>query len=384
MATITLDGLTKVFETPNGEELAVDDIDLTIDHGEFFTFVGPSGCGKTTLLRMIAGLESPSDGRIYFDDVDVTDDPPQKRNVAMVFQDVVLYPNKTNYDNIGFPLQMRNETDDYDKKIHRTAELLDIDDMLDKKPGQLSGGQQQRVALARAIIREPNIILMDEPMSDLDAKLKADLRVELQRLHQEINTTFLYVTHDQHEAMSMSTNMAVINNGIIADVDAPENIFNKPKTQFISEFIGQPGINIINDVDISDDGSLVFWGEDSSIYLDENVEQIQQLSSTDGFNIGVRPQHIELATDNEPRIFELEVDVWEPINTDYIIYLIDENGEEFRVVSDQIESLTKKEEIGIKTFNQFYIFNSKTGEKVIQINQETNPQLSATSPTDNS
>lgn len=368
MVEIDVKSLNKVFDTPSGPETAVKSETLSIEHGEFFTFVGPSGCGKTTFLRMLSGLENPTEGKIYFDGDDVTDLPPQQRNLAMVFQDVTLYPHMTNRDNIGFPLKTRGETQKYEEEIEEVANMLEITETLDKKPGQLSGGQQQRVALARAIVRDPNVILMDEPMSDLDAQLKAQLRVQLQRLHDAIDTTIVYVTHDQHEAMTMSDRIALMNGGQVVDVDTPERIYNNPKNVFCATFMGQPTINIIDDVSLSKDGQLAFWGEEIPIGLGDHSETLRErLSDNMDFRVGVRPQHITLTSNLDESLFELEVDVWEPIDTDYIIYMKREGGNDIKAVTEQAGSLSKGQVIGVSNFERIYIFDGKSEESIIQL-----------------
>lgn len=366
MVDIELQGLKKVFDTPSGPEVAVDEIDLEIDHGEFFTFVGPSGCGKTTTLRMIAGLEEPTSGRILFDGSDVTDLPPQQRDIAFVFQTVALYPHMTNFDNIAYGLRVSGETD-YDDKIHDAAELLEITDLLDKQPGQLSGGQRQRVALGRAIVRDPNVILLDEPMSDLDAKLKASLRVEIQRVHQEVDTTMVYVTHDQEEAMTMSDTIGLMNNGRLAQVDEPEQIFHSPNSHFVSDFIGQPSMNFI-DARITRDGMLHLYDDSPRIDLGQYGTELRETLDSQGeVRFGFRPRQIKLTEHDAESFANFEIDVWEPIGTDYVLHLVDENLREIQVVTDQVTDLTRGESIGIKEFTVMYFFDPKSGEKILQL-----------------
>lgn len=365
MVGIRLEDLTKEFNTPSGIEKAVDNLDLSIEHGEFFTFVGPSGCGKTTTLRMIAGLETATSGHIYFDDEEVTDLPPQQRDIAMVFQNVALYPHMTNYENIGYGLKIRGEMENYDQRIHEVAELLEIGDLLDKKPGQLSGGQKQRVALGRGIIRDPNVILLDEPMSDLDAKLKASLRVEVQRIHKNIDTTIIYVTHDQNEAMTMSDRIALMNGGRLEQVGAPEDIFHSPDTEFASRFIGQPSMNFI---DARLDGGELSFENGHSIRVDEDIyARIQDRLSTssDEVRLGFRPRHVILSDDSSG-VFPLEVDVWEPIGAEYVVHLIDEAGNEIQVISEDSEFEYGKT-VWVKEITTWYAFDPETGKKLCQL-----------------
>ena len=228
MTNVRLDGVSKRF----GELVACSDIDLTINDGEFFVLLGPSGCGKSTTLRMIAGLETVSDGEIYFDDRSVTGTTPADRDVAMVFQNYALYPHKTVYENIALPLELSRRSvpsDEVERRVHETAEMLQINDQLDKRPQNLSGGQQQRVALGRSIIREPSVFLMDEPLSNLDAKLRIRMRSELKQLHQRLGITTVYVTHDQEEAMSLADRIGLLDDGRVQQVGSPREVFGRPR-----------------------------------------------------------------------------------------------------------------------------------------------------------
>jgi len=244
--SVRLEGLQKRFGRGTRSVEAVRDLSLEIGEREFFTFVGPSGCGKTTTLRMIAGLETPTAGRIWFGDTDVTALPPQKRDIAMVFQDIALFPYMTVRDNIGYPLRIAGlpRAQVYEK-VEKVAATLGLSDKLGQKPGQLSGGQQQRVAIGRAIIKEPKVLLMDEPLSALDARLRVEMRTEILRLHREISSTIIYVTHDQVEAMTMSTRVAVMDQGRALQVDPPRVIFRRPADMTVATFIGTPAMNII-------------------------------------------------------------------------------------------------------------------------------------------
>jgi multiple sugar transport system ATP-binding protein len=361
MVDVRIEGLTKVFETVGGRTVAVKDLDLEIDHGEFFTFVGPSGCGKTTSLRMIAGLETPTSGDIYFDDKPVTDLSPQNRDIAMVFQNPVLYPHMTNYDNIGYGLKVRGETEGYDERVREAADLLEISEQLGKKPSQISGGQQQRVALGRAIVRDPNVILFDEPMSDLDAKLKADLRVQVQRLHQELDTTMVYVTHDQEEAMTMSTRIGLMNDGRLVQVDEPEQLYTEPINRFSAQFIGQPTMNLLDGV--LTDGSRFHIGDNGRDY-DIDLTGLQSSEQLNGENqrlqLGFRPQHAVL-TDDEEGLFSAVVDVVEPVGNHYIVYLTDDLGNEIKVVTEDVSVVEPGKTMGIERLTSFYLFDSETG-----------------------
>ena len=243
MAGITFSGVTKRF---GDGTVAVDDLDLEIHDGEFMIFVGPSGCGKTTALRMVAGLEHPTSGEILIGGKVVNDLDPVDRDIAMVFQNYALYPHMTVRDNIGFPLRMQKlAKDERRRRIDSAAELLGIGELLERKPGALSGGQRQRVAMGRAIVRHPTAFLMDEPLSNLDAKLRVQMRAELVKLHQRLGVTTLYVTHDQTEAMTLGERVAVLNHGVIQQVDTPGELYNRPLNTFVATFIGSPAMNFL-------------------------------------------------------------------------------------------------------------------------------------------
>src|SRR6202790_3264249 len=243
MAGVVLDDLTKRYD---GGALAVDKLNLDIQDGEFVCLVGPSGCGKTTALRMIAGLEEITSGEVRIGDRVVNDLPPRDRDIAMVFQSYALYPHMSVYDNMAFGLQLRKTPkDQIDKAVHDAAKILDLERFLERRPGALSGGQRQRVALGRAIVREPAAFLMDEPLSNLDAKLRVQTRAEIARLHQRLTATMIYVTHDQVEAMTMGDRIAVINEGVLQQVGTPRELYEAPLNRFVAGFIGSPSMNFV-------------------------------------------------------------------------------------------------------------------------------------------
>jgi multiple sugar transport system ATP-binding protein len=247
VAEVVLSSITKVFDTAGaGTVAAVDDVTMHIADGEFMILLGPSGCGKSTLLRTIAGLEAPTRGRVSIGGIDVTDREPVERDVAMVFQSYALYPHKTVQANIEFPMKVRGvDKEDRAERARAAAATLGLTEYLDRKPGQLSGGQRQRVALARAIVRRPAVFCMDEPLSNLDAKLRGETRTELVSLHRELSTTFVYVTHDQVEAMTMGTRVAVMNRGRLEQVGTPAEVYARPASVFVAQFIGTPPMNIL-------------------------------------------------------------------------------------------------------------------------------------------
>ncbi|HEX7122738.1 MAG TPA: ABC transporter ATP-binding protein, partial [Gemmatimonadaceae bacterium] len=240
---IVLDGVSKAYD---GHIAAVKNLSLAIEPGELLVLVGPSGCGKSTVLRLIAGLETPTSGRILFDDTDVTATPPQERNLAMVFQSYALYPHMTVRENMSFGLRVRGRARaEIARRVDEAARVLGLEALLDRRPGQLSGGQRQRVALGRAIVREPRAFLLDEPLSNLDAQLRADTRAELARLHRRLGVTMVYVTHDQTEAMSLGTRVAVLRDGVLQQVAPPLELYRRPANQFVAGFIGTPPMNFV-------------------------------------------------------------------------------------------------------------------------------------------
>lgn len=246
MSNVTLKNVTKIYDTKK----VIDNVDLTINDKEFVVLVGASGCGKSTLLRMIAGLEDITGGEIFIGDKKVNDVHPKDRDIAFVFQSYALYPHMTVRENIAFGLKMRKvDKDTIDKKVREAAEILDLGEYLDRKPKQLSGGQRQRVALGRAIVRNPKVFLMDEPLSNLDAKLRVQMRSEIKKLHEKLQTTFIYVTHDQTEALTMGDRVVVLDKGVIQQAASPEEIYNNPANTFVAGFVGSPQMNFIDSKD---------------------------------------------------------------------------------------------------------------------------------------
>lgn len=289
MTEVRLEKVSKSF----GEVKAVDNVDLHISDGEFMVLLGPSGCGKTTTLRLIAGLEKPSSGLIFFDNEVVNELEPKDRRVAMVFQDYALYPHMKVFDNMALNLQIRGlPRDEIRKRVYETAELLGIKHLLDRKPGQLSGGEQQRVALGRAIVREPSVFLMDEPLSNLDAALRARMRGELKKLQERLKTTTIYVTHDQIEAMVMATKIAVMNKGKVQQTGTPQEIYTRPANRFVAEFVGSPKMNIF-DAFLTDDNPPRLSTGSFHIDIPHPVaELIEQRAASREVMVGVRPEDV--------------------------------------------------------------------------------------------
>ncbi len=281
---------------------AVDHVSLTVDDGDFVALVGPSGCGKTTTLNLVAGLVEITEGEIHIGDRQVNDLDPKDRDVAMVFQNYALYPNKTVYKNLAFPLKMRRlPAAEIDSKIKAAAKVLDIEHLLERQPRELSGGQQQRVALGRALVRDPKVFLMDEPLSNLDAKLRVQMRAELKRFHNELAATIIYVTHDQLEAVTMADKMAVMNGGVLQQYDKPEVVFEKPVNTFVAGFVGSPGMNIIEAEALHEEDRATARGPDGwSLALSpENARKARAASSNSVF-LGARHSTIGLAEASGP------------------------------------------------------------------------------------
>jgi len=302
MATVVLDNVNKVYE--NGFH-AIHDLDLDIADGEFLVLVGPSGCGKSTALRMIAGLESISDGEMRIGDRVVNDVEPKDRDIAMVFQNYALYPHMTVYDNIGFALKLSKvPKDEIDSRVRKAASILELEPYLDRKPGQLSGGQRQRVAMGRAIVRQPSAFLMDEPLSNLDAKLRVQMRAEIARLQRDLGVTTFYVTHDQVEAMTMGDRVAVIKDGYLQQVDTPQNLYDRPKNVFVGAFIGSPSMNLYDgELSVTDGGGTLQLGSQSVDLGGELFAARPGLRGYDGQHVivGIRPENFEdasVATDS--------------------------------------------------------------------------------------
>ncbi|PID28261.1 MAG: sugar ABC transporter ATP-binding protein [Candidatus Cloacimonadota bacterium] len=306
---------------------AVKNANFIAEDKEFVILVGPSGCGKTTTLRMIAGLEDISDGEIKIGDKIVNNIAPKDRDIAMVFQNYALYPHMTVYQNMSFALKLRKTPkDEIDAKVREAAKMLDIEHLLDRKPKELSGGQRQRVALGRAIVRKPRVFLFDEPLSNLDAKLRVQMRAEIIKLHRRLSTTMIYVTHDQVEAMTMGDKIVVMKDGVIQQIDSPLNVYNNPKNLFVAGFIGSPSINRISGKLTKENNQVAFISEDIKITLTE--DQKDMLSDYTGKEIilGIRPEDIydkdfsSLA--EEPRALETVCEVVEPMGNEFILYLL--------------------------------------------------------------
>jgi len=303
---IKFQNVTKAF----GDTLVVDDLSLEIADGEFVVLLGPSGCGKTTTLRMLAGLETITTGDVYIDGERINDVQTQHRDLAMVFQSYALYPHMTIAENIAYPLRVRKlDKPERTKRVTSVARMLEIESLLDRKPRQLSGGERQRVALARAIVREPRAYLMDEPLSNLDARLRVQMRGELKRLQHQLGTTTIYVTHDQAEAMTLATRVAVMSRGRLQQFDTPLNIYNRPANRFVAEFVGSPSMNFI-------DGKI-----ESGAFVSESIRIPVTRENADQLTIGIRPEHISVLTEPQNNATPATVYVTELMGNETFVFL---------------------------------------------------------------
>jgi multiple sugar transport system ATP-binding protein len=330
MADVSLRKVVKFYD----EVEAVRGIDLEIKDHEFVVLVGPSGCGKSTTLRMIAGLEDITDGEIAIDDHVVNDVPPKDRDIAMVFQNYALYPHMTVADNMSFGLRLKHfPKPEIKARVAEAARILDITELLDRKPKALSGGQRQRVAMGRAIVRNPKVFLFDEPLSNLDAKLRVQMRIEIKRVHQKVRTTTVYVTHDQVEAMTLADRVVVMNHGVIEQVGSPNDLYHSPRTRFVAGFIGSPAMNIIPArLEASGESVQVNFGNGLSLPLPaEQAARYRSLVGKERLSLGLRPEHItELRPHLAPGMvpFSAQVDVTEPMGMETLVY--------FKINGDEI------------------------------------------------
>ncbi len=312
MAGIRFQSIRKIF----GKTIASNDVSLEIKDGEFMVLLGPSGCGKTTLLRCLAGLEHVDGGRILIGDRDVTDLAPRDRKIAMVFQSYAVFPHLTVFDNIAFGLQMQNRPkDEIKRRVHTSAELLQMTHYLDRYPAQLSGGQRQRVAVARAIVMQAAVLLMDEPLSNLDALLRLQMRAELKRLHSEIKATTIYVTHDQVEALSLGDRIAVMQNGSIVQCDAPMNIYDYPASTFVGGFIGTPPMNFLMGTVRADGSAPIVTVGESRITPSASLAPALAAKTGQPILLGIRPENLTLATAQQPNSIRAHVLVVEPLGS---------------------------------------------------------------------
>jgi len=363
MVSVRLENLTKCF----GRVIAVNNLNLEIKDGEFVALLGPSGCGKTTTLLMIAGIYKPTKGYIYFDDVIVNDLPPKDRNIGMVFQSYALYPHMRVFDNIAFPLKLQKlPKEEIKKRVLETAKLLRIEDLLNRKPAQLSGGQQQRVALARALAKQPNLFLMDEPLSNLDAKLRVIMRAELKRLQKSLGITTIYVTHDQVEAMTMADRIAVLNKGELQQYSTAEELYSKPSNLFVAGFIGSPPMNFIECTLVERDNKYYLDASDFSIELPEDLGKIvTEKASGSELILGVRPEDFRVSLRPVEGAIKSSVYVLEPLGKDVIVNV--KLGDTLvKVITPQDLRVSLGDTIWlVYDINKIHIFDKKTEKALI-------------------
>ena len=389
MGAIDIKSAGKIY--PNGTR-ALEDVNITINDGEFVVLVGPSGCGKTTLLRMVAGLEDITEGEISIGDKTVNDVAPKDRDIAMVFQNYALYPHMSVFDNMAFSLKLRKlPKDEIDQKVKDAAKTLEISELLDRKPKALSGGQRQRVAMGRAIVRNPQAFLMDEPLSNLDAKLRVQMRAELGQLHTQLQTTTLYVTHDQVEAMTMGDRVAVIRKGELQQIDTPREIYLNPRNIFVAGFIGSPSMNFVYaNVDVNNSSVKLIFGDDQIDYKSDKLEKLKTFENKE-IVMGIRPEAFEdvnYANKSEySESIKVSVSLLEqlgsdsyihfykdikPVQTEAIEEILADEGEDISVLGDNTKfiarinpnsTVVEGEEIELKIDpSKLHFFDPETGD----------------------
>ena len=373
MAQVTLKDVTKIYD---GDVLAVEQVDFQIPDESFTVLVGPSGCGKSTILRMIAGLEAITEGDIYIDDQRINDIPPKNRDIAMVFQNYALYPHMTVYKNMAFGLKLRKyPKKEIDQRVNAAAEILSISHLLNRKPKHLSGGERQRVAVGRAIVRHPKVFLFDEPLSNLDAKLRVQMRMEISRLHDRLNATIVYVTHDQVEAMTMGDQIVVLNEGKIQQIADPGTLYHKPANRFVGGFIGTPPMNFIETHIVNSGDTAMLRFEHFEVALDTRLQSALNGVSGNAVTLGIRPEDIhiglnapsnskfQLASDAENRV-ETQVELVEPLGNHALLYLRTEKNN-FVVQSDLMDVPQHNVPLTVSfNMDKAHLFHSETGDSL--------------------
>ncbi len=361
MSKLKLKNLSKSFKEKN----IINDISFDVESGDFMVLVGPSGSGKSTILRLIAGLENPDSGLIEINGKSVTSFPPKDRDIAMVFQNYALYPHMSIYENLAFPLKMRKENNETIKKsVHEVAELLGISKHLMSKPKELSGGERQRVALGRAIIRKPQLFLMDEPLSNLDAKLRTQMRAELLKLHKSLGSTVIYVTHDQIEALTMGNKIAVLNNGSIQHLGKPKDVYDKPNNSFVAGFVGSPPMNFF-EFKLIDSQTINMQGKTFKL-----KSQNLKLNPSSSFKLGIRPEYIKVGEVDKigEIMFEASVDLIEMLGNEHVVYAtsIDfavNSSVAIKVIGDFDLKQNSKIKLSFD-FSNAHIFDSISGDRI--------------------
>ena len=363
MANVRLHHIARRFSA--GGAAAVENISFEVPDGQFWVLVGPSGCGKSTILRMVAGLESPSAGEIYIAGQNVNNQPARDRDVAMVFQNYALYPHMTVAENLAFGLKMRHvEPAKIQQRVATVAEALKLSHLLGRKPKQLSGGQQQRVALGRAIARQPQVFLLDEPLSNLDAQLRDDTRVELKRLHQQVGITTLYVTHDQTEAMTLADQIVVLSQGRIQQIGTPQQIYQTPANRMVATFLGNPAMNLLH----STYEGGIFHFKDQSIPCPSHLQAVLNRSQSQTVEIGIRPEFIQVVSDPAEGPLTVAVEVVEPLGRETLIraFLTSEPSQMLNLVTKGSFAPTLGDLLSIRPdLSQLMIFDPQTGDRLI-------------------
>ncbi|GAB3986469.1 sn-glycerol-3-phosphate ABC transporter ATP-binding protein UgpC [Spirosoma daeguense] len=367
MATVEIRNITKYY--PGAVKAAIPDANLTIDDQSFVVLVGPSGCGKSTLLRMIAGLEEISGGDLLIDGQRMNDLAPKDRDIAMVFQNYALYPHMSVYDNMAFGLKLRNVPKaEIDQRVRAAATILDMNELLDRKPKAMSGGQRQRVAIGRAIVREPKVFLFDEPLSNLDAKLRVQMRVEIKRLHQRLNATMVYVTHDQIEAMTMGDKIVVMKAGVIQQADSPMNLYNNPANLFVAGFIGSPAMNFSRGTLVLQNDTLRFINTSLNFQIPSALAATLKNQAGEEVIFGFRPESIydiryvgsKVVTDPQT----IKIDVTEPIGSETFVYFsLNDQTCCMRVSSDVVYRPGETIQVGFDTERLFF-FDAQTEQRI--------------------
>ena len=362
MAQVTLKDVTKIYD---GDVLAVEQVDFQIPDESFTVLVGPSGCGKSTILRMIAGLEEITEGDVYIDDQRINDIPPKDRDIAMVFQNYALYPHMTVYKNMAFGLKLRKyPKKEIDQRVNEAAEILSISHLLNRKPKHLSGGERQRVAVGRAIVRQPKVFLFDEPLSNLDAKLRVQMRMEISRLHDRLNATIVYVTHDQVEAMTMGDQIVVLNEGEIQQIADPGTLYHKPENRFVGGFIGTPPMNFIETEIVKNSGTPTLRFDHFEMSLDTRLQSVLNELSGDSVTLGIRPEDIHSDL-NGTNSVKTQVELVEPLGNHALLYLRTDNNS-FVAQSDLVDVPQHNAALTVRfNMDKAHLFHSETGESLI-------------------
>jgi ABC-type sugar transport system ATPase subunit len=359
MAEVILENLSKQF----GKAVAVEDLSFVINERELMVLVGPSGCGKTTTLNCIAGLEQPTSGRIYFGDVDVTDVPPHKRNIAMVFQSSLLYPHLSGRQNIKMSLKKSSlDQAEIDRRVEKVANIVNIVPLLDKLPAHMSGGERQRVAIAKAIVREPSVFLMDEPLANLDAALRETLRAEISVLQKDIQTTMVMVTHDQVEAMTMGDRVAVMCDGKLQQIGTPNEVYNRPANTFVAQFIGSPPMHLFDGEVTYADGQPYFASQLMKVPLQGWQAPAVDAAGSRRILLGARPQHMHIGAEATPQSFHAQVYAVEELGKEAIVTVNDDNGERIRIYAPPRANWGRGDDVWITLdSDHVLLFDADTG-----------------------